>query len=78
MHANSYSLDLKPSSVVFRSRVSIPTYRSGSEGGKESHRTSLDSKTIVNKIVSDVRRSLNNNNLFKPFNKRSYTNEVDG
>lgn len=43
--------------------------RSWPENAKES---------LFNKFVSDVRRSLNKANLFKPFNKRFSINEVDG
>jgi hypothetical protein len=77
MYDNSDPLDLKPLPVIFRSSVSIPTYRPWSEEGKQSYRTSLSSKTTINKFVLDVRRSLNKTNLFKPFIKRNFTNEVD-
>jgi hypothetical protein len=82
MYVDSYPSDLKPSPVIFRLSLSTPADRSGSlnslhpEGGK-ALRTTQSNTTIVNKLVSDVRKSLNNTNLFKPFNKRPYTNEVD-
>ncbi len=83
MYVDSYPSDLKPSPVIFRSSLLTPTDRSGlsnslqPEGGKALLRTTQSNTTIVNKLVSDVRKSLNNTNLFKPFNKRPYTNEVD-
>jgi hypothetical protein len=73
MYVDSYPVNSKSLPIVSRSPVSKSIYQSWSEGGKESYRT-----TIVNKIVSDIRRSLTNANLFKPFNKRHFTNEVDG
>jgi len=80
MVVDSLSSDIKSSSIVFRPC----TYRSSlpksfqSEGVKESHRTAFYSTTMVSKLISDVRRSMTHNKLFKSFNKRHYTNEVEG
>ena len=81
----SYSLNPKPPSSTLRSSITLPIYRSwsvnssdSSGGERRSYRISLDTKTIVNKLVLDIRKSVYRNNIFKPFNKQSHTNEVYG
>src|SRR5688572_1515025 len=75
--------DSESSSIVFRSSLSQPANRSWISNSlhlndvKKLHRKSLQSKTIVNKFVVDIRRSLSNTNLFKASNKPDHTNKID-
>lgn len=80
----SYSWDLNPSSNSLRPSISLPIsqlwspHNHHSSDKKRSHRVSLDSNNIVNKLVLDIHKSVCHSNIFKPFHKQSHTNEVHG
>jgi len=84
MHVESYSLYLKPPRRTRRSSITLPIYQSWSpsnyhsSGERRSYRISLDTKTVVNKLVLDFRKSVHHNNIFKPLTKQSHTNQVHG
>jgi len=83
-NVESYSLCLKPPSRIRRSSIALPIYRSwspnnhDSSGERRSYRISLDTKTVVNKLVLDFRKSVYRNNILKPLTKQSHTNQVHG